>query len=178
MHWDGGEIIVTDALEMELSLLVEKEGLNNPEVYYKDYESFEEIPLFSRWDHISFLQSYSFNEKNKILIRKGLELVSFVEKKSIKHLKASELKDYFACLTITDWDDYEEKNCLSVNIFITRKKQWILSHLRLKQKSSIEENLVKEYLCSLNADEFDVYVPDCEINDYSYCAEQPFDFLA
>ncbi|MGK2889012.1 MAG: Imm15 family immunity protein [Candidatus Malihini olakiniferum] len=59
--------------DRKLDLLIEYEGLNEESVYICDYQDFEEVPLFSRFDNISFLYSLSFDAKKKILIKKGLE---------------------------------------------------------------------------------------------------------
>ena len=109
-------------LDEQLELLLKKEGLDKFSIYYRDYSTFEEIPLFSKFDRISFLSSLSFNEKNKILINKGIELVTQIRKEARNFLEVTDLDEYLVCLTIEDWDDYEEINCLTTNIFISRKK--------------------------------------------------------
>lgn len=147
-------------IEGKFNSLIKKEKLNDFSIYFRNYESYEEIPLFSRYENISFLSDFSFNEKNKMLIRKGIELVRCIRDLSLSYLSENECKDYFICLSITDWDlnDYKEINCLSPHIYVSRKKEWLLSCLEFTQKSSIEENLIKEYLCSLNLNGSDVYV--------------------
>jgi hypothetical protein len=157
--WMEG-VKMIDSLDKELSLLMEKEGLHNHDIYYKNYEDFEELPLYTRVTHIAFLSQLSFNDKNKILIKKGIELITLAVRESVNYLSATEQKEYFICLTLSDWDDYDEINCLDVRIFITRRKKWILSYLKLKHKSSLEENLAREYLFSLGANEFEVFVPN------------------
>lgn len=147
-------------VEDEFKSLIKKEKLNDFANYFNDYESYEEIPLFTRYKNISFLSDFSFNEKNKILILKGLELLRSIRMMASNYLNESEMKNYFICLTITSWDlsDYNEINCLSPNICVSRKKQWLLSCLELTQKNSIEENIIKEYLYSLNLANRGVYV--------------------
>ncbi|MBF7977793.1 MULTISPECIES: Imm15 family immunity protein [Rahnella] len=164
--------------EDEFNTLIKKEKLNDLSIYFSDYESYEEIPLFSRYKNISFLSELSFNEKNKILIRKGIELIRHVSEVSLSYLKEDETEDYFICLSITDWDfdDYKEINCLSPHIYISRKKEWLLSCLELTQKNSIEENLVKEYLTFLDLNSCDVYVSGkCTNTNRVYILEQPID---
>ena len=153
-------------LKQELIHLIKKEGLDKAEIYYRNYEHFEEIPLYSRWYHIDFLSLFKFNEKNKVLIKLGIELIESAYASSTDHLKEAELKEYFICLTITNWDDYEEIQCLGINVFISRKKSWLLPQLDLRQKSSIEENLINEYLLSLNKRDFAVFVTN-EVDEES-----------
>lgn len=149
-----------NSFDREMKRLLHKEGLDNADVYYADYDTFEEIPLFSRWNQISFLSSLSFDEKNKLFIRKSAELVSYYHDKSKEYLDKDEQKDYFICMSLTGWDDCEEINCLTPNIVLSRRKGWLLTHLKLKKTGSDEERLVKQYLSSLALTDFDVFVSE------------------
>ncbi|MBI0028407.1 hypothetical protein H3S88_10680 [Gilliamella sp. B14448G11] len=142
--------------DKEMQFLIKKEGLDDFSVFFSDYETFEEIPLFSRFKHISFLSSLSFNEKNKILIKKCLELINTCKLKVKDYIDDKNINNYFICVSLTDWEDYEEINCLTPNIYISRKKNWLLSLLKLKHSQTIEENLIREYLFSIK--EFDYTV--------------------
>ncbi|MCL2892221.1 Imm15 family immunity protein [Brenneria tiliae] len=146
--------------DREMKRLLHKEGLDKVDVYYADYDSFEEVPLFSRWNQISFLSSLSFDEKNKLFIKKGTELVSYFYKKSKEYLDKDEQKDYFICMSLTGWDDCEEINCLTPNIVLSRRKGWLLTNLKLKKTGTDEERLVKEYLSYLALTDFDVFVSE------------------
>ncbi|MCL1824615.1 MAG: Imm15 family immunity protein [Betaproteobacteria bacterium] len=157
-----------NSLDKSFERLVKKEDLDNFEVYFRKYTDFEEIPLFSRYAHISFLRSLSFNEKNKFLIKKGLELIDKIIQKSSDYLKPDDIEDYFICLSVSDWDDYEEINCLTPSIFITRRKKWILSHLSFRKKYSIEEYLIEEYLNSLSLQNHTVFVSKEYGGEYKY----------
>ena len=143
-------------LEKKLQHLIKKEGLDNYSIFFSEYKTFEEIPLFSRFKHISFLSSFSFNKKKKILIKKSIELIDECKLNAKHYINDKNLSDFFICVSITDWDDYEEINCLTPNIYISRKKNWLLSHLKLKHSQTIEENIIREYLFSIK--EFDYTV--------------------
>ncbi|MFP2420360.1 Imm15 family immunity protein [Pseudescherichia vulneris] len=123
-------------IQDKFKTLIKKEKLNDFSIYFNEYESYEEIPLFSRYKNISFLSGFSFNEKNKLLIRQGVELIGYIREVSSDYLSESELEDYFICLSITDLDfhDYKEVNCLSPHIYVSRRKKWLLSSLDLSQK--------------------------------------------
>ncbi|WP_411705594.1 Imm15 family immunity protein [Edaphovirga cremea] len=151
---------MNDKFEKEFVTLMDKEGLNDMSIYFRDYETFEEIPLFSRYKNISFLRRFTFNEKNKILILKMVDVLRNVKEVSTHYLSSAELDDYFIGISITEWDydEYKEINCLTPNLFLSKRKRWLLSSLELRQKNSIEENLLKEYLSSLGIMDFDVYV--------------------
>lgn len=143
--------------EKEMEKLKKKEGLDDLSIFFADYETFEEIPLFSRWNNISFLSSLTFNEKNKVLVESSINIVSLCLKEAENYLKKEELDDYFICTTLTGWDDYDEINCLNANIFISRRKSWLLTHLNLSKRNSIEENLISEYLLSFSNPNLDVF---------------------
>ena len=149
--------------DKEMQRLIKKEGLDNPSVFFTNYETYEEIPLFSRYKNISFLSSLSFNDKNKVLIRKGIDLIANCELMSANYIGSETIDDYFICLSLTDWEDYEEINCLTPNIFISRRKKWLLSNLGLRSSQTIEENIVREYLFSLEVPNYNV----CISNSFS-----------
>ncbi len=44
----------------EMKMLLKKEGLLQKDLYFADYETFEEVPLFSLWHHIDFLKDFTF----------------------------------------------------------------------------------------------------------------------
>lgn len=144
--------------DKEMQKLIKKEGLNDSSIFFSDYDTFEEIPLFSRWKNISFLSSLSFNEKNKVLIKKGLELIA--DSHSCSNNYIDNVNNYFACLSLTNWDDYEEINCLTPNIFVSRKKEWLLSNLKLRETQTIEENIIREYLFSLGVADYKVFISE------------------
>lgn len=131
--------------------LIKKGRLDDPNVLYGDYETFEEIPLFSRWSYIDFLQNYSFDEKNKILLKQATALTeeAFTNARKIKNL---DFNEYFICITITDWDYIDELGCISPNVFISKRKNWILPLLKLSEFDSPEANMIKTYLHDLNID--------------------------
>lgn len=141
--------------DKEMQKLIKKEGLDDPSIFFADYDTFEEIPLFSRWKNISFLSPLSFNEKNKVLIKTGLELIH-----NSKKCECNDIDDYFICLSLTNWDDYEEINCLTPNIYISRRKEWLLSNLKLRETQTIEENIIREYLFSLGLPDRKVFISE------------------
>ncbi|MBI0552091.1 Imm15 family immunity protein [Pectobacterium parmentieri] len=143
-------------IDKEMRKLIKKEGLDNPSIFFADYDTFEEIPLFSRWKNISFLSFLSFNEKNKVLIKKCLDLI--YENRTI--INNENIGDYFICLSLTNWDDYDEIGCLTPNIFISLRKKWLLSFLNLRETQTIEENITREYLFSIGVSDCSVFISD------------------
>lgn len=141
----------------EFISLLKKEGLDNIELYFSDYDTFEEIPLFSRWANIHFLDEIDFDEKNKILICEAIELVSNILKEAPDYL-GEQFNEYFICVSITNWEDIEDINCITPNIYISKRKTWLLSYLNMEKKNSYEEGLIDTYLSSLGLNEYISYV--------------------
>lgn len=144
-------------LDSKIRKIIKNEGFYNDEIYCADYDSFEEIPLFSRWKNISFLKDTSFDENNKLLISHAVNLAEHAIKVSC--LNAGETHgDFFCCVTLTKWDSVDEINCITPNIYITRKREWLFSYVKLKQTDSKEEKLTMKYIKELDLTDYGVYV--------------------
>lgn len=133
----------------KLQSLIKKRKLNEPEVLFGDYGTFEEIPIFSKWAHINFLKEYGSEERNKILLKVSNDLVERAISDA-KVFPGVNFDEYFICVSITDWDDIKEFGCFSPNIFISRRKAWILPLLSLREHESTEANMLKAYFCDLD----------------------------
>jgi len=137
-------------IDKKIQNLIKKGGLDNPRVYFAEYDTFEEIPLFSRWNDISFLSHLSFDERNKVLLKAAIDLLKKNAKAAKSIAKDVEIADFFSCITITGWDDAIEMGSLRPNILLTQRKKWLLSNLNLKQSDVPEANLIKDYLSSIS----------------------------
>lgn len=139
---------MNDRFKDEINALLKIEGLNNTSAFNKSYTSYEEIPLFSRYSRISFLSTLGFNEKNKILIKIGLDLVRKIKIEIEKYKNGGR---GFVCLSIRNWDpqDYNEVNCLTPSVFLSDSKEWVWERFSFLERNTIEENLIKEYIFSL-----------------------------
>ncbi|WP_409311088.1 Imm15 family immunity protein [Pectobacterium sp. B1J-3] len=54
---------------------------------------------------------------------------------------------------------YNEINCFTPNLFISKRKKWLLHYLNLTQKNTVEEKLIKKHLVSMRKSEYTVLVP-------------------
>ncbi|WP_159566460.1 Imm15 family immunity protein [Budvicia diplopodorum] len=140
----------------EMKMLLKKEGLLQKDLYFADYETFEEIPLFSRTAHIDFLQDFTFDEENTILINQAIGLADNAHKTAIGSL-ANDADDYFVCVSITGWKDIKELNCLTPNLYISRRRAWLLSCLNLEQHHTAQEVLINRYLLASGLEEYMAY---------------------
>ena len=144
-------------IEKHLSSLAKKEGMDDLSIFFRPYETFEEIPVFSFFDNISFLSGMNFNEKNKIIIKYAIDLLIKI-RAFYGTLNGISKRECFFCISIRDWDidDYEEINCVTPCIYISTKKIWLTSCAKLIERNSIEEYLVLEYLSSIGETRFKI----------------------
>lgn len=149
-----------EKLDIELKRLRTKENLLDFQQYYLPYEDAETIPIYSRYAHINFLKPYGFDTSNKILINEGLNIVRLIIKNTHKYLLPNELDDYLTFLSVSDWDeeDIQEAGCLKFHIFVSRRKQWVISHAKYTKKGTHEEKLIEAYLENLGIDDFSSFV--------------------
>ncbi|EOA4404554.1 Imm15 family immunity protein [Citrobacter amalonaticus] len=135
-------------LNKQIRTLIKKEKLDNQNVFFADYESFEEIPLFSRWSHVNFLEKYSFDKRNEILLEQAIKLVdeAIVNAELVPGL---DFNEYFICVSIMDWGDIEELGCITPNIYISKRKNWLLPLLELREYESFEVKMIKKYVSNL-----------------------------
>ncbi|WP_067707281.1 Imm15 family immunity protein [Erwinia sp. ErVv1] len=147
-------------IDKKIHQLIKKEGLDDPDIFLAEYDTFEEVPFFSRWNDIKFLSHLSFDEKNKILLKSAIDLVTKNQRVINSIITNSQLADFFACITLTGWDDALEMGSLKPNILFTRRKNWLLSNLNLKRSGVPEENLTKDYLSSISAFNFKALTSD------------------
>ncbi|WP_318357880.1 Imm15 family immunity protein [Enterobacter sp.] len=139
-------------LNKQMQSLIKKERLDEQNIFFADYGTFEEIPLFSRWSHVDFLKKYNLDKRNEILLEQAIKLTdsAITNAKLIQNLNFNE---YFICVSIMDWDDIDERGCISPNIYISKRKSWLLSFLELVEFDSPETSMIKNYLYNLNIKE-------------------------
>ncbi|PLY45579.1 hypothetical protein F153LOC_08090 [Lelliottia sp. F153] len=145
-------------LDSKIKKILQNEGFYNDALYLADYDSFEEIPLFSRWKSVSFLKKKSFDENNKLLISHAVKLVEHALKVSLINAGKEAHEDFFCCVTLTKWDNVDEINCITPNIYITRRRKWLFSYINLKKTFSKEETLALKYIHELGLYNYDVYI--------------------
>lgn len=136
-------------LNEEMQALIKKEGLDDAQVFFSDYETFEEIPLFSRWSHVNFLKKYDFNKRNEILLKQSVNLVNEIMDNA-KFIPSLDVNEYFICVSITNLEDIGELGCISPNIYISKRRSWLLNLLELREIESPEIKMIKMYLLNLN----------------------------
>jgi hypothetical protein len=129
--------------------LLTLEGLDEQDVFYADYATFEEIPLFSRWMRINFLKKYDFDKRNELLLQFATKFVEKLLSNAPYILGDNGSSEYFSCVSITNWDCISEIGCISPNFYISKKKTWLLSNLGLETANFPEIKMIENYLSNL-----------------------------
>ena len=141
----------------KLERLIEMEGLNDLEQFTEPVELFEEVPLYSRFSQLSFLEGLPSSEKNRILIRAGAQHLRVI----LEYLTRRDC-DSFCMLTIRDWEDFPQGGLITPAFWYTNPSQGILDQMRLQPPSSTYSNFVAEALDhdpSLKIDEYLSFLP-------------------
>ncbi|WP_350616354.1 Imm15 family immunity protein [Pseudomonas sp. HY7a-MNA-CIBAN-0227] len=139
--------------------IISQEPYNDMSVFFSSYESFEEIPLISRYSRLKLLK----NRMSDDSVSDFLVGLSFFLLNSIKalSLKAADDSIFFA-VTFTGFEILEEQGVIIPNIFIYPKPASI-NFLEKIQKNSSNENSqevkeVKRHFLRCNLDNiFDFY---------------------
>lgn len=118
--------------------IIQKENLSNFNIFIDDYKTFEEIPLISRYEHLSFLSKIIPKEDFQFfLINTAVFLLNSIDLYAKNVLSLEEYKKYFICITFYDFEDIGEFGYVIPNFFVTRKKK-LLSFLKNQQCGASE----------------------------------------
>ncbi len=99
-----------------------KENLYDLSVFIKEYQDYEEIPLVSRYKHLSFLNDCINREDLQyFLTNTAVFLMNCINLYASKKLSKEEFDNFFACITFGDEDEVESGHFYIPNILVTRK---------------------------------------------------------
>jgi hypothetical protein len=113
---------------------------DNLDEFIRDYETFEEIPLFSRIYRASVLDKHmDINEKHGFMINIAFFYLNGIYIYARMRLNKKELLDFWACITFFK-DDYEDYGFYVPHFLVTRKKK-LFSFLDNKW----DENFINDF---------------------------------
>ena len=142
-----------------IKFLNKNKSLSMDELIY-DHETFEEIPLVLRLDHIKILQDCVLREDlNTFLFNIALFHLRNAELYARKHLDKQQADDFSIFITYTDSEDFAlEIGYYSPHLFVTRKKGLIV----FKKEDEITDfskfPFIAQTIDSLNiADQMTIY---------------------
>lgn len=130
----------------QIDALLRREKLDDLSGFL-EYETFEEVPLFSRYQNISFLSRLTVHDRNTVLIGFALRHLDRIIQYAAKHLDVNAFSNYFAMLSIIDWDECTpEYGQILPCFWITSKATEILPCMRLVIGHSKEAKEVRTCL--------------------------------
>ncbi|WP_262375141.1 Imm15 family immunity protein [Pseudomonas lundensis] len=95
--------------------IISKEPYNDIDIFFSDYEGFEEIPLVSRYSRLSFLKKSMTSEGvSDFLVGLSAFLVNTIRLQS----RASCGRDMFIAVTFTDFEVFEDQGVIIPKIFV------------------------------------------------------------
>jgi len=113
------------------SKLISKEPYNDMGVFFASYESFEEIPLVSRYRRLDFLKREMSDDRiSDILVGLAFFLIN-----SLKALEKTDDNPFFA-VSFTDFEGLEEQGVLVPNIFVYPKLASVGFLAKVRENSS------------------------------------------
>ena len=149
--------------EMKLTKLfrkiISKEPYNDMNVFFSDFESFEEIPLISRRHRLKLFKKNMGNDQiSDFLIGLSFFIISSV--KTLSTTKAD--KHIFFAVSFPDFDFYAEHGVLMPHIFVypAAGSTGFLEKIKAKQKNQASEEMkaVKRHFSRCNLETiFDFY---------------------
>ena len=102
--------------------ILTNERLLDLDIYIKDYQSFEEIPLVTRFSSLRFLDELiEKSDFQSILINTAFFVLKNVDLYARSNLSTEEYRNYFICLTFPSLDDIDVVGYAIPHFFITRK---------------------------------------------------------
>lgn len=124
--------------------LIKEENLGNLDLFINSSADFEEIPVFSRYNSVSFINTFILKEDTQaFLINLAFYLLNNIKMYAKSKLTAEELNNYFCCLTFVDFDDYDEQGYITPNFFVTRNRNKF-AFLSQKQYVDLPSLFLKE----------------------------------
>lgn len=105
-------------LDKNFSQLIQREKSLHVENFFKiKWEFSEEIPIYHRYTHISFLDQFSLEEKNLYLLQYSLDHLTSLVNYFCTDGKDEEISKTLLMLTVSDWDCHFE-DPLSFSFYI------------------------------------------------------------
>jgi len=120
----------------EYDLLARKEGMDNLDLFIRDYETFDEIPLLSREQHLKIMDGlFASNLIQDALINLSWFYLNNICFHAKSKLDEAQFDNFFACLTF-DLSDKDFWGFYVPSILVTRKISLFKFVLDLEKNSS------------------------------------------
>ncbi|MDQ3054258.1 MAG: Imm15 family immunity protein [Actinomycetota bacterium] len=125
--------------------LIKHQKLDNLEGFMEPIDLFEEVPLYSRFSQVSFLDGLLPIERNRVLIRAAAWYLCVITK-YFREAYVGRDCDFFCMLSILDWEDFNEGDLITPTFWYTNPSQGVLDQIRLESPDSAYSTFVAEAL--------------------------------
>jgi hypothetical protein len=106
---------------------------------------FDELPLFARYAEVSFLDSLSIEERNRVLIRAAVAHLETILDYSRQYYANREY-DYFCAVTITGWEYVDEGEVVVPHFWYANPSHGAFEYLALEPPTSQYSRFVADCL--------------------------------
>lgn len=107
-------------------------------------DDFDEVPLYSRFDQLSFLDGVSMADGNRILIRAAVRHLGQVIEHSRSYFESRD-RDFFCMVSITDWDSSDgTSDWLQPALWLARPSNPVMAPMRIYEPRSAHSRFVAE----------------------------------
>ena len=125
--------------------LLELEGLDRLDELMRVDDFFEELPLYSRYAQLSFLDGLPVAERNRLLVRAAVSYLPVV----LDHARdyyAGRDRDYFCMVAVQSWEDFDEGGLVTPYLWFANPSRGVFDHLRFDPPQSSYSAFVAEAL--------------------------------
>jgi hypothetical protein len=126
------------------------------DIFFKDYEDFEEIPIIDRYKQIERFRKYIKNDDiSGFLLEVTIEVVRNVLICARKRFSESQFSNYFLAITITDTENGIKENGFFIPMIMISQKNNLFHFLDNKDKIDLANiSILQKYGTLLQTFEF------------------------
>jgi hypothetical protein len=106
---------------------------------------FDELPLFSTYSQVSFVDDLPFVERNRVLVRAAVEHLGRILDHASSHYAGRPL-DFFCAVTVTGWDFFPDGDLLTPRFWRANPSKGVFDHLKLGPPASEGAAMVADWL--------------------------------
>lgn len=96
---------------------------------------FDELPLYSSYDQLAFLDDLTVPERNRVLVRAGAAHLGTILEHA-RHYYAGRPFDYHCELSVTEWDEFEEGGLITPRFLYLNPSRGYFKHAQYTPPTS------------------------------------------
>ncbi|MFI5718821.1 Imm15 family immunity protein [Nocardia sp. NPDC051750] len=102
---------------------------------------FDELPLFTTYSQIAFLEELSLIERNRVLVQAAAAHLDRILRHAERYYAGRKF-DFFCSVTVTGWDFFPEGDLLTPRFWRANTSKGVFDYLRLQPPTSEGSNTV------------------------------------